>query len=189
MPVRPDAKAFIAEIEQLFPSQLPANVDPAATDEMHKLRIDPKNPDRLWGQTHIGVFRSDQQGENWQDVTEPLPSFHGFPIAVTKRAPDSVFVVPLEFETNNFRVCPGQFAVYRTRDAGKSWQRLTDGLPGPHDYQSVYREGLTTDGLEPEGVYVGTSNGKLFASSDCGDHWQELPGTLPPILSIAAAVF
>lgn len=171
-----------------MPPPLPPGVDPAAADEMHKMRIDPKNPDRLWGQSHIGVFRSDDGGGDWEDVTAGLPSFHGFPIAVTRRAPDAVFVVPLEFERENFRVCGGQFAVYRTRDAGKSWERLTDGLPGPGDYQSVYRQGLDTDGLDPEGVYVGTSNGQLFASADGGDHWQRLPGTLPPILSVTVAV-
>ena len=185
----PMAKELIAKFEALFPSTLPENVDPAATDEMHKLKLDPKNPDRLWAQTHIGVFRSDYGAQNWQDVTHGLPSFHGFPIAVTKREPDGVYVVPLAFEEDNFRVCRDQFAVYRSRDLGCTWERLTCGLPGPNDYQSVYREGLDTDGLDPEGVYVGTSNGQVYASADGGDHWQRLPGTLPPILSVTAVAY
>lgn len=179
------------EQPETFPAPgapLPPGVDPAAADEMHKLRIDTKNPDRLWGQAHIGVFRSDDGGGDWEDVTPGLPSFHGFPIAVTRRDPDAAFVVPLEFERENFRVCADQFAVYRTGDAGKSWERLTDGLPGPGDYQSVYREGLDTDGLNPEGVYAGTSNGHVYASADGGDHWRQLPGRLPPILSVTCAV-
>lgn len=169
--------------------KLPENVDPAAADELHKLRIDPKNPDRLWAQAHVGVFRTDDGCTSWECVTEGLPSFHGFPIAVTKRAPDAAYVVPLEFETDNVRVCRGQFAVYRTRDAGKSWTRLTRGLPGPHDYQSVYREGLDTDGRSPEGIYAGTSNGEVYGSTNGGDTWQRLPGTLPPILSVTCAVY
>jgi photosystem II stability/assembly factor-like uncharacterized protein len=63
------------------------------------------------------------------------------------------------------------------------------GLPGRSDYESVYREGLDTDGLDPEGVYVGTTNGQVFASPDGGDHWQRLPGTLPPILSVTCAIW
>lgn len=189
VPGTPAAQKFVADITEQFPVTLPPNVDPAAADEMHKLRIDSKNPDRLWGQAHIGVFRSDDGGGRWEDVTAGLPSFHGFPIAVTKRAPDTTFVVPLEFERENFRVCAGQFAVYRTRDAGTSWEALTNGLPGPGDYQSVYREGLDTDGLDPEGVYVGTTNGAVYASSDGGDRWQRLPGTLPAVLSVTCAVY
>ncbi len=194
----PETRQFMAQQEETFAEQisaftanfpkLPENVDPAAADEMHKLKLDEKQPDRLWTQTHVGVFRSDDGGATWEGVTEGLPSFHGFPIAVTKRPPDAAYVVPLEFEMDNFRVCRGQFHVYRTRDAGKTWERLTNGLPGPHDYQSVYREGLDTDGLDPEGVYVGTSNGEVYASPDAGDHWQRLPGTLPPILSVSCAV-
>ncbi|MEX0785136.1 MAG: exo-alpha-sialidase [Dehalococcoidia bacterium] len=194
----PETRQFMADQEATFAEaigafmanvpQLPENVDPAAADEMHKLAIDTKRPDRLWTQTHVGVFRSDDSAATWVGVTEGLPSFHGFPIAVTKRAPDAAFVVPLEFERDNFRVSSGQFAVYRTRDDGNTWDRLADGLPGPQSYQSVYREGLDTDGLDPEGVYAGTSNGQVFASADGGDHWQRLPGDLPPILSVSCAV-
>ncbi len=183
---------FTTEIAKLFPeADRPDDMDPLAINEMHKLWIDPKNPDRLWTQTHVGVFRSDDAGATFEDVTNGLPSFHGFPIAVTRRAPDATFVVPLAFAglNDNFRVADGQFTVYRTRDLGKTWQPLTDGLPGPHDYQSAYREALDTDGLAPEGVYAGTSNGQVYASIDGGDHWQRLPGTLPPILSVTAAVW
>ena len=94
------------------------------------------------------MFRSGDSGETWEDVTVGLPSFHGFPIAVTHREPDAAYVVPLDYGQDNFRVALGQFAVYRTEDSGKSWQALTKGLPGPNDYQSVYREGLDTDGLD-----------------------------------------
>lgn len=174
-----------AQFEEQF--KLPDNVDPAAADELHKLQLDPKNPDRLWGQAHIGAFRLDVGSPaGWVDVTEGLPSFHGFPIAVTRQRPDAIFVVPLAFEADNFRVCRGQLAVYRTCDDGATWEAMTNGLPGPHDYQSVYREGLDTDGLSPEGVYVGTSNGEVYGSNNLGERWQRLPGTLPPILSVTA---
>ncbi len=195
----PETKQFMADLEAKYADAiasfplagepLPENVDPAAADEVHKLRLDPKRPDRVWAQGHVGVFRSDDGGGSWDNVTMGLPSFHGFPIAVTRREPDAVYVVPLEFETDNFRVCRGQLAVYRTRDGGQNWDRLTNGLPGPHDYQSVYREGMDTDGLGPEGVYVGTSNGQVYASIDGGDSWERLPGTLPPVLSLTCVVY
>jgi photosystem II stability/assembly factor-like uncharacterized protein len=186
----PAAKQFLAEIAAAFPQpELPPDVDPAALDEFHKFLVDTKNPDRLWGQSHVGVFRSDKQGKDWQDVTAGLPSFHGFPIAITRRDPDAVFVVPIEYGADNFRVVRGQFAVWRTMDSGKSWQPLTAGLPGPDDYQSAYREAMDTDGLESEGVYVGTTNGAVYGSNDLGEHWQRLPGTLPPIVSVTAAAW
>lgn len=188
IPTHPVATKLLAEAIGQFPSLLPPGKDPAGLDELHRMRLDPKNPDRLWGQAHWGVFRSDDLGATWVDVTEGLPSFHGFPIAVTKQGADAVFVVPLDYGADNFRVAPGQFAVYRTGDAGKTWEPLTNGLPGPHDYQSVYREGLDTDGLPSEGVYVGTSNGAVYYGANAGERWQRLPGTLPPVVSVTAAV-
>lgn len=183
----PEAREFLKMASAMAPDfEVPEGVDPAAANEFHKFRVDRKNPDRLWGQAHIGVFRSDDNARSWHDVTAGLPSFHGFPIAVTKRAPDHVFVLPLEFAAANFRVCPGQFAVYRTADAGATWERLTSGLPGPDDYQSAYREAMDTDGSDPEGVYLGTTNGQVYYGREGGQHWERLPGTLPPILSVTA---
>jgi photosystem II stability/assembly factor-like uncharacterized protein len=180
------AVEWTAEMVKAFPDEMADVIDPLAINEMHKMRVDQKNPDRVWSQTHVGVLRTDDSGKTWHDVTKGLPSFHGFPIAVTRRAPDAVYVVPLAFSGfyDNFRVVDGQFAVWRTRDAGATWEKTTNGLPGPHDYQSVYREAMDTDGLDPEGVYVGTSNGEVYGSTDGADSWQRLPGTLPPILSV-----
>ncbi|MBI5948187.1 MAG: hypothetical protein HY875_08620 [Chloroflexi bacterium] len=188
IPTHPAAVKLLAEAIGQFPSLLPPGKDPAGLDELHRMRLDTKNPDRLWGQAHWGVFRSDDRGATWVDVTEGLPSFHGFGIGVTKQGADGVFVVPLDYGADNFRVAPGQFAVYRTGDAGKTWERLTNGLPGPHNYQSVYREGIDTDGLRSEGVYVGTSNGAVYYGEDAGARWHRLPGTLPPVMSVTAAV-
>jgi len=183
-----ELKKLAAQFGAVPPEALPPGKDPAGLDELHRMRQDPKNPDRLWGMAHWGVFRSDDCGDTWADVTEGLPSFHGFPIAVTKQGADAVFVVPLDYGQDNFRVAPGQLAVYRTTDQAKTWERLTNGLPGPHDYQSVYREGLDTDGMSNEGVYLGTSNGEVYYGEDAGAKWHRLPGTLPPVMSVTAVV-
>ena len=186
----PAAKQLLAEIAEMFPApELPEGVDPASMDEFHKFRVDTKNPDRLWGQAHFGVFRSNQRGKDWLDVTANLPSFHGFPLAITKRNPDAVFVMPIDYGKDNFRVVNGQMAIWRTMDAGETWEKLEKGLPGPNDFQSAYREAMDTDGLDPEGVYVGTTNGGVFGSANLGESWMKLPGTLPPILSVSAAVW
>lgn len=191
VPTTEKAIEFTKAVMEQFPDAVPPDVDPLAVNEMHKLRIDLKKPDRMWAQAHVGVFLSEDDGTSWSDVTHGLPSFHGFPMAVTRRGPDAAYVVPLAMNgvMDNFRVCPGQFTVYRTRDAGKSWEACTSGLPGPGDYQSAYREGMDTDGQDPEGVYVGTSNGEVYGSIDGGESWQRLPGTLPPILSVTCAVW
>ncbi len=82
----------------------------------------------------------------------------------------------------------GALAVWRTRDAGSSWQRLSKGLPQQNAYLGVLREGMATDTHDQPGVYFGTSTGQVFASTDEGDSWVEIASYLPPINSVEVAV-
>jgi photosystem II stability/assembly factor-like uncharacterized protein len=82
----------------------------------------------------------------------------------------------------------GRIAVWRTRDAGGSWQRLSTGLPQESAYVGVLREGMAADTHDDVGLYVGTSTGQVFASTDEGDTWAEIAGYLPPINSVEVAV-
>ncbi|HEX9028523.1 MAG TPA: hypothetical protein VF823_05050, partial [Anaerolineales bacterium] len=91
-------------------------------------------------------------------------------------------------ESDEFRMSvDGRFAVWRTRNGGETWQRLTDGLPAKAQLV-VLRQAMTTDTLEDAGIYVGTSTGQIFYSRNSGDSWELLADYLPPILSVEAAV-
>jgi len=84
---------------------------------------------------------------------------------------------------------PGQFTVYRSQNAGESWESLTNGLPsGPNVHIGVLRHGMCSDGMEEAGIYVGSNSGQLFASADRGDSWSMIADFLPPINSVNAAV-
>lgn len=84
-------------------------------------------------------------------------------------------------------VCDGKLRVFETGDAGETWRSRTDGLPQAHAYVSVLREALDTDGLDPCGVYLGTSTGHVFASPN-GRAWNRVTSFLPRVLSVTAAV-
>jgi hypothetical protein len=152
----------------------------------HKLDMHPSNPDLLYQQNHCGVYRSDNRGDDWIDIGEgKLPSRFGFPIAVHPHDPQTVYIV-LE-ESDQYRMSvDGQFAVWRSRDAGENWQRLTQGLP-QNAHVLVLREALATDTMDPAGIYAGTETGQLFYSRDVGDTWEILADFLPPILSVETA--
>lgn len=81
-----------------------------------------------------------------------------------------------------------KLCVYRSGDGGRRWEPQTRGLPQEHVYVTVLREALATDGLDPCGVYFGTSSGHLFASRDLGAHWELLASFLPRILSVQVGV-
>jgi hypothetical protein len=52
----------------------------------------------------------------------------------------------------------------------------------------VLRDALTTDSLDPAGVYFGTRNGKLYASRDSGASWRVAIDGLPSITCVRAVV-
>jgi hypothetical protein len=160
---------------------------PAAGQCVHKLRLHPARPDRLYQQNHCGVYRSDDRGEHWHEITEGLPSDFGYALALDPADPDVAYVIPEESSHMRATV-DGRLRVYRTEDAGAAWTALTRGLPQEHAYVSVLRDAMDHDTLEPHGLYFGTSTGHLFGSPDRGESWHSIAGFLPKILCVTAAV-
>jgi photosystem II stability/assembly factor-like uncharacterized protein len=153
---------------------------------VHKLVMAPDKT-RLYQQNHVGVHRSDDAGRSWTEITEGLPSEFGFAAVAHPHDRDGFYVIPLD--AGHGRVMPeGRAAVWRTSDAGNSWERLDRGLPARDAHLGVLREGMATDGLDDPGIYFGTSTGQVFGSADAGDSWTELAGYLPGVASIEVAV-
>jgi photosystem II stability/assembly factor-like uncharacterized protein len=151
---------------------------------VHSAVLHPHDSRVIFQQNHVGVYRSDDSGDSWQDVTAGLPSSFGFVIAVTRQSPPAVFVVPQD--ADKIRLS-GQLTVYRTRDGGETWEARTNGLPIVEKI-TLYREAMTADHRDPAGVYFGTSDGTIWSSQNTGDSWSLLARDLPPIRSLTCGV-
>jgi photosystem II stability/assembly factor-like uncharacterized protein len=160
---------------------------PVSGHNVHRLIMHPRRPERLYRQCYNGTYRSDDGASTWVEITEGLPSDFGYAIMADPNDPDTVYQIPEESSHMRATV-GGKLRVYRSRDAGLQWQTLTDGLPQAHAYVTVLREAMDCDGLQPCGVYFGTSGGHLFGSRDAGEHWQLVANFLPRILSVRAAL-
>jgi photosystem II stability/assembly factor-like uncharacterized protein len=155
---------------------------------VHKMVLAAGTPDRLYQQNHCGTYRSDDAGRTWICLDEGLPSTFGFPMVAHPRNADTVYSIPLNGAEKGRFVPDGRMAVWSTPDAGKTWRDLRDGLPQSDAFLGVLREGMAGDGLDPLGLYVGTSTGQIFASRDEGAHWRRIADLLPPILSVETAL-
>jgi hypothetical protein len=154
---------------------------------VHKVVRHASRPERLFLQNHWGLYRSDDGGDSWTDVANGVPSDFGFAMQMHPHDPDTVYIVPLE--SDGFRCTPeAKLRVYRTRNAGASWEPLCAGLPQHDAYETVLRDALAADTYASAGVYFGTRSGKLYASSDDGDSWTCVADALPPIVCVKAAV-
>jgi hypothetical protein len=143
---------------------------------------------RLYQQNHCGMYRSDDGGKAWQSIEDGLPSSFGFPAAAHPRDPETLFLLPLNGDSAGRFVPEGKAAVWRTRDGGRTWQDMRNGLPQEHAYFGVLRQAMATDRLEPAGVYFGASSGTLFGSADEGETWQAIAQHLPTISSVETLV-
>ncbi|MDX1540577.1 MAG: exo-alpha-sialidase [Geminicoccaceae bacterium] len=145
-------------------------------------------PERLYQQNHCGMYRSDDGGMKWVSIEDGLPSSFGFPAAGHPHDPETLYLLPLNGDVLGRYVPDGRTAVWRTRDGGRSWQALRDGLPQENAFFGVLRQAMATDRLEPAGVYFGTNTGTLFASADEGESWTCIAQHLPPVFSVETLV-
>jgi photosystem II stability/assembly factor-like uncharacterized protein len=154
---------------------------------VHKFVRSPVDADRMYQQNHVGMHRSDDAGNTWTEITEGLPTEFGFAAATHPHDRDTFYVIPLD--PGHGRTMPdGHAAVWRTRDAGETWQQLDRGLPQRDAYVGVLREGMVIDSYDAPGIYFGTSTGQLFASTDEGETWNQIADYLPGISSLEVAL-
>ena len=153
---------------------------------VHHIVRAPGPADVLYQQNHHGVWRSDDGGRGWHDVTSGLPSTFGFGIRVHPRDAQTIWTVPLNGDMAGRYPPDAAAAVWCSRDGGASWQAERDGLPQQSCFFTVLRQGMAGDGLDPAGVYFGTNTGSVFASRDEGRTWTEVARHLPTVLAVEA---
>jgi photosystem II stability/assembly factor-like uncharacterized protein len=154
---------------------------------VHKVVIHPARPERLFLQNHWGLYRSDDGAESWKDIANGVPSDFGFAIVMHPHDPDCVYTLPVE--SDEFRCAPdGRLRVYRTRNAGASWEPLMRGLPQKGAYETVLRDSMAADTLDPHGLYFGTRSGQIYGSRDEGKTWKKILEGLPAVVCVKSAV-
>lgn len=152
---------------------------------VHRIALNGKRPNTLFMQLHWHVCRSDDAGDTWNKVSGNLPSDFGFPVVVHAHEPETVYVVPILSDSLHYPP-EGKLRVYRSRVGGNEWEPLTKGLPQSDCYVNILRGAMSTDTLDPCGIYFGTTGGQVYASNDAGDNWSAIVRDLPAVLSVEA---
>lgn len=157
----------------------------------HCIRLCPSNPDRLYQQNHCGIYRIDRPSNEWVRIGKAMPKKVGdigFPMVVHPRDANTAWVFPMDGTTVWPRVSPdGKPAAYVTRNGGTSWSRQDKGFPRSQAWWTVKRQAMTNDVFNPVGLYVGTTQGEIWASRNEGATWTCIARHLPEIYSVEAA--
>jgi photosystem II stability/assembly factor-like uncharacterized protein len=130
-----------------------------------------QNIDTIWAGTDDGlIWTTRDGGKNWKDITPPAltPWSKVTQLEASHFDDESAYASVSRFRMDDLRPY-----IYRTHDAGKSWQLITTGLPDDAPVDTV-REDTIRKGL----LFAGTEN-SVWMSFDDGDHWQSLQLNLP----------
>jgi photosystem II stability/assembly factor-like uncharacterized protein len=152
--------------------------------DAHCVVQSPSRPETFWCQHHMGIWRSTDDLANWVEL-HAEPSSFGFPVAVHPTEPDTAWFVPAHSDEKRAPI-DGRVVVNRTRDGGRTFESLADGLPQRDAYDLVLRHALD---IAPDGdqLAFGSTTGNLWVTDDQGDHWHEVANHLPPIYSVRYA--
>jgi photosystem II stability/assembly factor-like uncharacterized protein len=156
---------------------------------VHKFAPAAGEPETLYQQNHCGMYRSEDGGRHWTELTHNgLPSQFGFPLVAHPRDPRTFWIIPLNGDDRGRYVPGGAAAVWKTTDRGDTWERHGEGLPQQDAYLSVLREAMARDTLDPVGITFGTKTGQLWQSIDEGRSWRRITTDLPEIWAVEALV-
>lgn len=146
--------------------------------DVHQMRRAPSDPDRLYIQHHNAVFTSTTGGRTWQEISKAF----GFAVAVHPMDPLTAWFIP--GEKDEYRMPKDEsFCVTKTTDGGKTFRRITQGLPPSPAFDLVLRHALDVD-RSGERLAFGSTTGNLWVTSDGGEGWQMLSGHLPPVYCV-----
>ena len=146
--------------------------------DVHAITICPARPDEVIVALRMGLFRSTDQGQTWQDMElgRFSPTTYGRDVKISAQDSKTLYAAL------SVAAASHDGGVYRSTDAGETWQRF--------DKVQVHGT-IMSIGLHPRDagqVYIGARyNGEVFGTTDGGATWSEmpLPGAVKDIYALS----
>src|SRR6266516_4905790 len=151
--------------------------------QVSQIVIDPANADivfvaalgHVWApNAERGVYRTADGGKTWQKVLFVNDSTGAAHLVMVPGNPRMLFAGMWQFVRRPWELVSGGAGsgIYRSKDGGLTWERLTQGLPSGVTGNTAVAAGPTN----PSHIYalIETNEGMLWDSKDQGDHWTKV---------------
>jgi photosystem II stability/assembly factor-like uncharacterized protein len=161
-----------------------ANVGLKQSEHIGKILIDPRDSDTvyvaaqgpLWGPGgDRGLYKTTDGGKTWNRVLEVNENTGVTDVVLDPRNPDVLVAASYQRRRHVWTLInggPGS-AIHRSTDGGKTWKKVTDGLPKAE----FGRIGLAIAPTDPDTVYAiieaADRQGGIFRSTDRGVTWEK----------------
>lgn len=152
------------------------------SQDPHLVEMAASSPNVLWQQNHCGIFKSDNYGHHWEDLSKAkgLKSAFGWAIAVDERNPEIAYTIPALSDENRVPI-QKKLIVQKTTNGGKTWKTLSKGLPQKYCYDIIYRHAFSK---RDRHLIFASSTGNVYFSKNAGDAWKQLPYQLAPVYAL-----
>jgi photosystem II stability/assembly factor-like uncharacterized protein len=160
---------------------MPDHNDPISQDP-HLVEMAPSNPEVLWQQNHCGIFKSDNSGKAWQDLSKSkgLQSAFGWAVVIDEEDAEVAYTIPALSDETRVPV-KKKLVVQKTTNGGKSWTVLNKGLPDKNCYDIVYRHAFAKSGKQ---MLFASTTGHVYFSKNSGQSWKQMKHQLAPVYAV-----
>lgn len=152
----------------------PITIDDTGTeyyDTVFTIAPSPLTKGLIWAGTDDGLIQvTRDEGKSWSNVTpKDLPEWSR--VSLIEASPNDAGTAYVAVDRHqNDDLHP---YIFKTNDYGKSWSRITNGIP-----ENVFARAVREDPKKKGVLYAGTERG-VYVSFDDGAHWRSLQLNLP----------
>jgi photosystem II stability/assembly factor-like uncharacterized protein len=158
------------------------DVDSEIGQEPHLVESSPTNFNMLWQQNHCGIFKSEDMGKSWSDLSANKGVVSGFGWAIVTDEKNEKIAYTIPALSDETRVpTKKKLVVQKTIDGGKTWKAMSKGLPQQNCYDIVYRHAFAK---KEKHLVFGSTTGHVYFSKNEGQSWVQLKASLPPVYCV-----
>jgi photosystem II stability/assembly factor-like uncharacterized protein len=160
-------------------TELAVDPDPQECD-IHRVLVHPARPNRIVVVNGIvGMMVSEDGGATFQRMKMPAEADYPDAVVIHPDEPDLMFMsAGVGWPVHWYALGRARGKIFRSRDAGKTWERLLGGLP--NGQRALF--GALTIEARPDGysLYAADTDGQVFESTDGGERWTII-ADVPPV--------
>ncbi len=165
-------------------------LDKGIDADVHTIVIDPTNTNNIFIATGghdcrqgkskgRALYKSNDAGQTWSPMGADLSQEYSLPLVMHPENPNILYAAMANGQPRQWnRPSGAESVIARTKDGGKSWQKLDGNLS---EMGKSFAVEIVIDGADPNHLYAELTSGELCHSEDSGDRWEMLDVKFPGV--------
>ncbi len=165
-------------------------LDKGLDADVHTIVIDPTNTNHIFIATGghdcrqgrskgRALYMSNDAGHSWNPMGADLSQEYSLPLVMHPKNPKVLYAAMANGQPRQWnRPTGAESVIARTKDGGKSWQKLDGNLS---ELGRNFAVDIVLDETDPNRIYASLTSGDIYHSKDSGDTWGKLNVSIPKV--------